>query len=33
MTTSKAGDVLLPFPFTNQIGTMQRPAVVVSSAA
>lgn len=28
------GDVILvPFPFTNQAGTKQRPAVIVSSSA
>jgi len=32
MTICKQGDVLLvPFPFTNQSGSKQRPAVVVSS--
>jgi mRNA interferase MazF len=34
MTTYKQGDVLLvPYPFTDQSGTKQRPAVVLSGAA
>lgn len=34
MTIYKQGDVLLvPFPFTDQSGTKQRPAVVLSGAA
>ena len=34
MTIYKQGDVLLvPFPFTDQSGSKQRPAVVVSSEA
>jgi mRNA interferase MazF len=33
-TASSFGDVvLIPFPFTNQIGHKKRPAVVVSSRA
>ncbi len=33
MTTYKQGDVLLvPYPFTDQSGTKQRPAVVLSGA-
>lgn len=32
MTTFKQGDVLLvPYPFTSQTGSKQRPAVVISS--
>jgi mRNA interferase MazF len=32
MTTFKQGDVLLvPYPFTDQTGSKQRPAVVISS--
>jgi mRNA interferase MazF len=31
MTSFRQGDVVLvPFPFTNQSGTKQRPAVIVS---
>jgi mRNA interferase MazF len=34
MTACKFGDVILvPFPFTDQSQTKQRPAVVVSSSA
>ncbi len=34
MTVYKQGDVLLvPFPFTDQSGSKQRPSVVVSSEA
>ena len=34
MTIYKQGDVLLvPYPFTDQSGTKQRPAVVLSGAA
>ena len=33
MTSYKQGDVfLVPFPFTDQSGTKQRPAVVLSSS-
>jgi mRNA interferase MazF len=33
MTSYKQGDVLLvPFPFTDQSGSKQRPAIVISSA-
>ena len=32
MTSFKPGDVLLvPYPFTDQTGSKQRPAVVISS--
>jgi mRNA interferase MazF len=34
MTSYKQGDVLLvPFPFTDQSGSEQRPAVVISGDA
>lgn len=34
MTHYAFGDVILvPFPFTNQLGVKQRPAVIVSSSA
>lgn len=33
-TGYRFGDVLLvPFPFTNQVGTKKRPAAIISSAA